>query len=367
MNISQNRLAIFLPGLYGGGAERTVLNLAGGLAGAGHAVDLVLAQAAGPYLAEVPKSVHLVNLGAARVLSSIPALVRYLQCEKPVALLSVLHANVVALWARLLASVPKRVVVCEQNTLSYLAKGVADLRWRLAPPLARWFYPWAEGIVAVSEGVADDLANVAGIPRNLIQVIYNPIVTPELQVKSKLPLDHPWFASGKPPVLLAVGRLTAQKDLDTLIQAWARVRSSHVVRLLILGEGEERPRLEALVRRLGLEQDVEMPGFVSNPYPYMAQASLFVLSSRWEGLPTVLVEAMFCGTPIVATDCPSGPQEILQGGKYGQLVPVGDVDAMAQAIERALDGRMPRPPRESWQPFELGAVVNQYERLLLGN
>ena len=125
--------------------------------------------------------------------------------------------------------------------------------------------------------------------------------------------------------------------------------------------------LEALIKKLGLEEDVSLPGFVMNPYAYMARASLFVLSSRWEGLPTVLIEALCCGTPVVSTDCPSGPREILRGGKYGPLVPVGDANALARAIETTLDGDTPRPPSESWQPYELEIVVNQYIRLLLRN
>jgi len=161
--------------------------------------------------------------------------------------------------------------------------------------------------------------------------------------------------------------LRPQKDFPTLIQAFAHVRRAYPARLLILGEGEERPALEALVRQLGLEQDVSLPGFAVNPYPYMARASLFVLSSRWEGLPGVLIEALYCGAPLVATDCPSGPREILRDGQYGQLVPVGDVTALAQAIETTLVSRTQGPPPESWQSFELEAVVNQYIRILFGS
>jgi glycosyltransferase involved in cell wall biosynthesis len=367
MNAAAKRLAIFVPGLYGGGAERAMLKLARGIVMRGYAVDLVLARVEGPYLAEVPESVRLVDLKARRVLTSLPALVRYLRREQPAALLSVLHANVVALWARRLAGVPTRVVVSERNTLSYEARHYAsDLRMRLAPQLNRRFYPWADAIVAVSKGVADDLAQVARIPRECIRVIYNPIVTPELREKAQAPLEHPWFVPGEPPVILATGRLSAQKDFPTLIQAFARVRQTRPARLLILGEGEERPALEAQAKQLGLERDVSLPGFVVNPYPYMAWAGVFVLSSRWEGLPSVLIEALYCGAPAISTDCPSGPREILADGKYGQLVPVGDVNALARAIGAALDGKTPRPPHESWWPFQLEVVVSEYIDTLLG-
>ena len=309
---------------------------------------------------------RVVDLKASRVLASLPALVRYLRRKQPQAMLSAMgYANIVALWARRLAGVPTRVVVSERNTLSSSVQHASSWRGRLMPHLIRRFYPLADGIVAVSKGVADDLAQVTGIPREHIQVIYNPVVTPELQEKAQAPLEHPWFAPGESPVLLAVGRLTAQKDFPTLIHAFAQVRRACSVRLLILGDGEERPALEAIVRRLGLERDVSLPGWVSNPYAYMARASLFVLSSRWEGLPGVLIEAMYCGMLLIATDCPSGPREILRNGQYGHLVPVGDVAALALAIESALAGKRPGLTRESWRPFELETVVTQYINLLL--
>ena len=368
----QKRLAIFTSSMswppLGGGAQRAMLTLAGGLAERGYNVDLVLARAEGPFLAEVPESVRVVDLKAKRVSASLPALVRYLRRERPEAMLSALnYVNIVALWARRLAGVSTRLVVSERNTLSLKAAHAPSRRGRLMPWLIRGFYPWADGIVAVSHGVGDDLARVTGIPRERIEVIYNPVMRPELREKVQAPLDHPWFKPGEPPVLLAVGGLRVQKDFPTLIQAFAHVRQARPARLLILGEGQERPALEALIRQLDLEQDVSLAGFVTNPYAYMAQASLFVLSSRWEGLPGVLIEALCCGTPVISTDCPSGPREILRKEEYGQLVPVGDVPALARAIEMTLAGKTPRPPCESWLPFERETVVNQYLKILLGN
>ena len=263
-------------------------------------------------MSEIPGSVRVIDLKANRVMMCLPALVHYLRSEHPVALLSTLHANIIAVWAKFITGFPLRVVLNEQNTLTSVSNGEEDLRWKLYPELAKWFYPWADGITAVSTGVADDLTQATGLSRSQIDVIYNPIVTPDLLKKSNSPLEHPWFRSGEPPVILGVGRLTAQKAFDTLIEAFAQVRKSQRARLLILGEGEERQKLEMLIRQLGLEHDVELPGFVSNPYSYMAHAALFVLSSKWEGLPTVLVEAMALRTPVIATDCPSGPREILR-------------------------------------------------------
>ena len=360
-----NKLAIFLPSLNGGGAERVMLNVAHGLVEYGCAVDLLLAQANGPYLSQVHETIRIVDLKASRVLSSLPTLIRYLRRERPVVILSVLnHVNIVALLARRLARVTTRVVVSEHNTLSRASQNASRWRSRFVPPLIKRFYPWADSIVAVSKGVADDLAKQVKIPRERIQVIYNPVVTPELREGAKSSLDHVWFMPGQPPVVLAVGRLKTQKDFPTLIRAFAQVRQRHPARLMILGEGPDRPALEALVKQLGLEGEVAMPGFVENPYAYMRRASVFVLSSLWEGLPTVLIEALYCGAPIIATDCPSGPREILAGGGYGILVPVGDVMALAQAIEAGLAGETPHPTEESWQPYSQEVVVDQYISLL---
>ncbi len=356
-----------MPGLYDGGAERILLNLADGIASRGFLVDLVLARAEGPYMTEIPASVRVIDLKTARVLTGTPSLIHYLRSEHPVALLSALYTNIIALWAKRVAGVPQRVVISEHNTLSSVAAGEKDVRWKLYPKLAGWFYPWADGIIAVSKGVAQDLTVTAKIPPSHIRVIYNPIVTCDLQRKSQSTLEHPWFGSGEPPVILGVGRLTLQKAFHTLIEAFAQVRKSKSARLLILGEGEERPMLEALIKQFGLEQDVDLPGFIQNPYPYLAHAALFALSSKWEGLPTVLVEAMSLGTPVIATDCPSGPREILKDGRYGLLVPVDDPQALARAIEDSLERREPPLPEESWKPFELDFVTEQYINALMGS
>ena len=357
-----------MPSLFGAGGQRSMLNLAHGIAERGYAVDLVLAQAEGAFRAEVRRSVRVVDLKASRALTSLPGLVRYLRREQPEAMLSVFgYVNIIALWAWRLANVRTRLLVNEQNTVSWEAGHASSWRGRLTPRLIRRFYPWAHGIVVVSHGVRDDLADVTSIPRERITVIYNPsVVGAEVRQKAQAPLDHPWFKPDQPPVLLAVGRLHVQKDYPTLIRAFAQVRKTRPVRLVILGEGRDRAMLQTLINELGLEQDVSLPGFVMNRYAYMARASLFVLSSRWEGLPTVLIEALCCGTPVVSTDCPSGAREILRDGTYGQLVPVGQADTLARAIDTALADQPTPPPPESWQPYELQTVVSQYTHLLVG-
>jgi glycosyltransferase involved in cell wall biosynthesis len=205
------------------------------------------------------------------------------------------------------------------------------------PHLARIFYPTARAVIAVSQGVADDLARLIGPGRARLVVIPNPVVTPDLLRLAGEAPDHPWLGPGQPPVILAAGRLAPQKDYPTLIRAFAALVEGQDMRLIILGEGPERPALEALVGDLGLSGRVDLPGFRGNPFAYMAKARLFVLSSAWEGLPGVLIQAMACGTPVVSTDCPSGPREILVEGRLGPLVPVGDIAALAEAMARTLD------------------------------
>ena len=361
------RIAVFVPSLRGGGAERVMLDLAHGFAERGIATDLVLPQVEGPYLSEVRSDVRIVNLKARRVLASLPALVRYLRRERPDALLATLtHANLVALWARRLSGVPTRVVVREANTLTQVTRGAGTDRRRLFPFLVRRFYPWADGIVAVSSGVALDLEASSGTSARRIHILPNPVLTPDLASKAREALDHPWFGVGQPPVVLGVGRLSKQKDYATLIRAFDRVRRQRVARLVILGDGPERASLEALIAELGLADQASLPGFASNPFAYMARAGVFVLSSAWEGMPGALIQAVACGAPVVATDCESGPREILQGGRYGRLVPVGDPSAMAEAILAALEQPRTAVPFEAVERFTRSAAVSGYLEVLRG-
>ncbi len=369
-------VAFFLSGLSGGGVPRVMLTLAHAIAFRGHRVDLIAARPQGPLRPELSPLVRLVPLvdwrtrlpwingkRSRQVVAGIPALVRFLRRERPDALLSADHfANASAVWARALARVPTRVALSQHMHLSRHGESKPYLRW-----LVRHMYPRADAIIAVSNGVADDLAETAGLPRQTITRIYNPVVTPELEKKAGEPLDHPWFAPGEPPVLLGTGRLTAQKDFPTLVKAFARVREARPARLMILGEGSGREGLTELAASLGVAGDVALPGFVSNPFAYMARASVFVLSSAWEGLPTALIEAMACGCPAVSTDCPSGPAEILAGGNYGPLVPAGDPAALAAAVLRVLGS----PPdaallRDRAALFSVDRAAEQYIAVLAG-
>ena len=361
-----DRIALFMPSLAGGGAERVMVNLARGIVERGFQVDMVVAQAEGPYVDELPSQARIVDLAARRVATSLFALSRYLREVRPRSLLSAqTHANIIALWARRVAGVDTRVVVSEHVNLGHSVKYSVRLSDRLMPYFVKKFYPWSDEVIAVSRGVADDLVDNLGVTADRIRVIYNPVVTPWLQAKTQERPDHAWLRDNQPPVVLGVGRLTEQKDFHTLIHAFADVQRKKDARLIILGEGEERPTLERLVTDLGLNDRVDMPGFVSNPFAYMAQSDVFALSSRWEGLATVIIEAMACGTTVVSTDCPSGPTEILENGKYGTLVPVGNAVALGQAILAALD--VPRDPAVLMQranDFSIDRITDEYLQVL---
>ena len=359
------KVSIFLMDLSGGGAERVMLNLARGFLERGIEVDLVLVKAEGPYLSQVPSNLKIVKLNCSRLILSLPALTSYLIKVRPSVLMSALEdTNLVALWSKTIANVPTRVVVTVHNNLSREAQNSTQLKRLLTPYLVKLFYPWADKIVAVSQGVADDLIKL-GLPPEKVHYIYNPIVTPELLKKLQENLDHPWFLPGQPPVILGVGRLTKQKDFSTLIHAFFKVRKQRSARLVILGDGEERGSLEKLVEELGLTQEIGFLNFVSNPYIYMAKASVLVLSSAWEGFGNVLVESMASGTPVVSTNCESGPAEILDDGKYGKLVDVGNIEDMARAIvETFSDSPEKEILKERANEFTLEKSVSKYETLI---
>lgn len=343
-----------------------MLHIARGLAQEGLRVDLVLAAAKGPYLSQVSPDVRVVDLGARRVITSLPGLVRYLRAERPTALLSALaHANLVALWANMLARTNTRVVVTVHSTLSLSTRFSPRKRDRLVPLLTHWSYKWASKVVAVSHGSARDLIKIADLDPQLVEVIPNPVITTELLEKGRMPVEHSWFEDRSTPLLVTVGRLTAAKNYTLLLEAFDRARQEQPMRLVFLGDGEERKMLESKVSELGLGDDVSMPGYVENPWAYMAKADMFVLSSKWEGLPTVLVEALALGTKVVSTDCEYGPRELLKDGRLGWLCPSGDAAALAQTILLALNQKKKTVPTEELEAFRLSVAVRRYKELLL--
>jgi glycosyltransferase involved in cell wall biosynthesis len=360
------RIAIFMRYLTVSGAHGAMLKLAKGLVEHGYPVDLVFNWKIDHHLDLVPEGVRVIDLKSSGLLSSLFDFVKYLRQERPIATISTLaSADIINLLAKPLVGKRHRPIISVQNTVTQELNSDRLKSRGLIYFCARYLYYWADGLVAISRGVGKDLADFAGLPPERINVIYNPAITADIFEKAKSPIEHPWFALGEPPVILGVGRLERQKDFPTLIQAFAKVRAVNPARLVILGWGPDKEKLESLVHDLGLQDDVAFPGSVKNPYPYMAQSSVFVLSSIYEGLSNALIEATALGTPVVSTNCPHGPAEVLHDGKYGTLVPVGDSDQMAKAILRVLSGER-RQVSDTWfKQFTLESIVPQYLSLLL--
>jgi len=287
--------------------------------------------------------------------------------ERPDVLLSAAnHVHLTAVIAARLSFAPVRLVLRVSNHLTGSHLGDSERQRPRRLKFARRVYGWADAAIAVSQGIADDLVEHTRLSRERVCAVTNPTYTPEIESAASATLDHPWVASGEPPLLLGAGRLVPAKDFATLLRAFARVRAHRSVRLVILGEGNKRRDLERLLNELGVEADVELHGFVDNPFAWMSRASLFVLSSAWEGSPGVLVEAMACGCPVVSTNCPSGPDEILAGGRYGRLVPVGDDAALADAIIEALDATFDSDVlRTRARAFDVDRAVERYLDVLV--
>jgi len=390
-------VALYTDHLGAGGGQKLVLMLAEGLIARGYEVDLVVCRTEGERTGEVPAKVNLVELRPAGALFAkayalasdprllphvtasgtlryLPDLVRYLRREQPDTLISARpHMNVEASLAVRLAGGTIRLIVGEQNQSSKNPALANGFRRRYLPNVLRRAYTGADAIVAASDGVADDLAEVIGVPRQQIVTIYPPVPSDVPSLAREAP-GHAWFEDDGPPVVLGVGRLSAAKDFHTLIRAFARVRQQRPARLVILGNlgtqkktDKRRAELMSLAAELGVAEDVQLPGYVHNPFSYMGHAAVFVLSSITEGFGMVVAEALACGCPVVSTDCPSGPAEILEYGQYGTLVPVRDDAALAEAILRALKS----PPdtkrlRERGASFSLERFVDQHEQIMAG-
>lgn len=365
--MDESTICLFLPSLTFGGAERVMLNLAAGLAKVGLEVHLCVAKGEGALAGAVPDSVTLVDLAASRPLTAVPALARYLRRLRPDAVIaSMTHTGFAALWACRLAGVPATVVIRQESTWTKMREHMRGRHRWLNPILARRLLPRTDHIIAVSKGVAEDLVQSLGLDPVKISVIANPVIDSGFAKRLTAPPPHTWLTDGGPPVIVAVGRLVYAKGVDVLIDAFALLREWTSARLLIFGEGPERSSLERRVCALGLHRQVLLPGYIDNPLPAMARASVFALPSRWEGLGVVLVEALTAGATVVASDCSSGPAEVLDGGRFGRLVPPEDPQALAQALFEALVGPRVRPSGlEQWlAPFTLAQSVEAHRQLL---
>lgn len=373
------RIAVFIYAMTGGGAQRRTLTLIKGFVERGHQVDLLVVKPKGALHAEIPAAVRCVPLKS-RWVQCLPgkglrklklyccrrALADYLRRHGPDVLLSAAsHTSLTALAARRLSGAGTPLVLRVSTHLTASHGGTFNLFNRMRYLTACRRFAEADAVIAVSGDIAEDIAQNTGVAKDRIRTISNPTFSEDMLDKASAPLDHPWFEEGEPPVILGVGRLAARKDFPTLIKAFAAVRSRRPARLVILGEGSLRKDLTTLARSLGIATDIDMPGYVGNPLAWMSRASLFVLSSSCEGLPGVLIEAMAAGCRIVSTDCPSGPAEILENGKYGGLVPVGDHVALAGAIETTLDSpHDPQRLRARAADFSVNRAVDDYLEVL---
>jgi glycosyltransferase involved in cell wall biosynthesis len=360
------RVAFYLRNLHPGGIQRVVLTLATGLHGRGYTVDIVLVSDEGALRSEVPDGVQVHALGSDRALTSLPDFVRYVRRNEPDVVVSASDStNLLLPWIKSLGFLDARVFVSVHNNMTQYAQ--MDGVWynRALPFLIDKSYPRADGVITVSEGIAEDLREISEALVNHTVVVHNPVVDKTLLAQAQSEANHPWLQENGRPVVLGVGRLVPQKNFPLLVRAFAMLREEMDARLILLGSGPERTRIRSLTKQLSVSEYVSLPGHTDNPYPYFKAASLFVLSSDHEGFGNVIVEAMACGCPVVSTDCPSGPREILEGGRWGRLIPVNDAEALAEAMQETLA----EPPdsallRRRADDFSVSAAVDRYIEIL---
>jgi glycosyltransferase involved in cell wall biosynthesis/GT2 family glycosyltransferase len=339
------KITFFIENLDGGGAERVTVNLLKNLNKNIYETSLILLEKRGFFLKDVPEYVKIGSIGSKSLLKNLFFLINYFKQQKPDIFISESPIlNILSIFAKIISREKHKVIIIEHNVFSLSAENVSKFLKRLVakflfPFLIKIFYRYAEAIVCVSNGVADDVIKITGL-KNKIEVIYNPIVSQEIYDLSSQHVNHPWFLDKKEPIIIAVGRLFKVKDYPTLISAFSIMRKKRRAKLLILGKGAELDKLKRLVTSLGISSDVDFLGFQENPYKFMSKADVFVLSSMHEGFGNVIVEAMVCGVPVVSTDCKSGPNEIIENGKSGLLVPPRDPDALADAILKILSNQV---------------------------
>lgn len=366
---NKKKISFFIPSLNVGGIEANTIRLAKAFLREGYLVDLVVSTSQGHYRERVPDQIKIIDLKCNRIFKTLPKLINYIRKEKPSVVISASEgANIVAsICKSFIKNTSTKVIISIRTHLTTEYKKNSNKKNKfIMPLLSRIFYPKVDSIVAVSKGVADDASEFLKIPREKINVIYNPIVDETIEKLSKVKVNHKFFKENRDYVIiLGAGRLTKQKDFKTLIYAFKEVKKSISCKLVIVGEGEERGKLQSLIKKLGIEEDTDLVGFVQNPYCFMKNADLFVLSSAWEGFGNVIVEAMATGTNVVSTNCPSGPSEILDNGNFGELVEVGDYIQLSKAIINTLKNPKPQKILKSRAKyFSVDNTLFEYKKLI---
>ncbi len=376
MSKPKSKIVFFLPSLEIGGAERNTINILNNLNRDNYVISLVLGEKKGEFITEVPKDISIIDLNTSSNLSLFFKIRKYFKDKEPYIFISAFpRFNVINLLAKIFSKTKTKFIITEHKTPSLLSITSKTFTHRFIayfflPYLIKFIYPKSKAIICVSKGVADDILRIINNPavESKIRVIYNPITNQRIGELAKEPVDHLWFSNSKVPVILSVGRLIKAKDFPNLLKATALMLKKQELHLVIIGEGPEKENLKKLARQLDITKNVEFLGFQKNPYKYMKRASVFVLSSFHEGFGNVIVEAMASGVPIVSTDCVSGPNEIIEPGKNGILVPIKDEKALAQAIMQVLNNpslnqRLIQEGRKRSEFFSITKSVEEYEKL----
>jgi glycosyltransferase involved in cell wall biosynthesis len=364
------KISFYQHSIFNGGIERVNFELAAEMMRRGHEVEFLVnfssihLKAMSP-----PKGLVIIELKPKHFFSRFFVLHRHLRAAKPDLVISAGHfSNEIVCLVKLCLSTSLKLIVTEHTTLSVELQSLSrqSIRRWLLPLVTRATYFIPDAIVSVSNGVKYDVEALFKLHPNRVTTIYNPVNFPDIQSRALDPVEHRWLQKNGPAVVLGIGRLEVQKDFANLLLAMCELRKTKDAKLIVLGVGSQRPYLDSLVQQLGLQDQVDFVGFTSNPYIYLRRATVFALSSSWEGLPITLIEALGIGIPIVSTNCPSGPSEILQGGKWGRLVPVSDYKALAEALLLEIEHPHAQKPAEALSRFQVGTVVDQYLALAEG-
>ncbi len=367
MEMKFSKISFFLPVLVGGGAERVLINLANIMREEGIQVDFLVGSKEGELQKELDGRINIIEFKKNKTIKCLPKLARYLRTCKPDALITGLdHVNLVGIWANILSGYNVKHIVTLHNAISVKIKKTSKFSpRRIIPFLIKIFYQHASSIVGVSNGVLSDYHALFNFPKEKTSVINNPVINQDLFKKSREYLDHPWFNGlNSDPIVITVGRMVEQKRQIDLLKAINILNKKRNVKLIILGEGKLRRNLEEYIKVNQMEDCVLLPGFVENPYKYILRSNIFVLSSGWEGLPTVLIEAGGLGVPVISTNCQYGPAEILENGKYGRLVSIGDVDHLSEAIEEVLNAPKQTFEKVFIEKYSSQRIVKEYLALL---